>query len=533
MLFLAAIVAGYSQMQNNGGTITIENGATLVIQGNYTSTNAGSIEIDGSVQLKGDFVNNGGNIHSGSTGTLTFNGTAAQAISGSVPTDFYCAVVVDNDGTGVSLTGADAVLYNALTLTDGKFTLNAYDLTMAAAGITANATNYVVTNDVGELKANVAAADVTYPVGDGTTYNPVVLNNTGGTADTYGVIFTGGMPSGWTGGTDNAVSGHWTVSEAVLGGSNLDVTTQWIGTQEQPSFDRTNCAVGVSQDLGATVTWATSGAADGLDPYTMLGEDFSDVGTFVVGDDFFLAITLNLGVILAGPYNGSTMSTALRTQDLIPLEDPYGTNTEVTSIPSNVVDWVLVEFRNKLNAAQVLYSRAFFLSSTGQLLNPADGAVGGKITGVPKDEYYLAIRHRNHLGAMTLNTVNLASGSASFDFSSPAAPLYGTNPVWDWWGTGVMTLWAGDATQTGTVEYNTGTSDVDLITFAVYFDPGNTDFESFYIVPNVYDPADCNLSGTIEYNTGSSDVDPITSSVYFHPENTDFESFFVVEQQIP
>jgi len=175
LLFLVAFLAGYSQMSNNGGTITVENGATLVIEGSYTSSSGGSIEIDGNVQLKGNFVNNGGNINSGSTGTLTLNGTSAQQIGGTAPTDFYCSLVVNNTA-GVSLTGADEVLYAALTLTNGKLTLNAYDLTMAAVGITASASNYVVTNNAaGELKAAVGASDVTFPVGTASSYNPLNL----------------------------------------------------------------------------------------------------------------------------------------------------------------------------------------------------------------------------------------------------------------------------------------------------------------------------------------------------------------------
>jgi hypothetical protein len=531
LLFLVAFLAGYSQMSNNGGTITVENGATLVIEGSYTSSSGGSIEIDGNVQLKGNFVNNGGNINSGSTGTLTLNGTSAQQIGGTVPTDFYCSLVVNNT-TGVSLTGADEVLYAALTLTNGKLTLNAYDLTMAAVGITASASNYVVTNNAaGELKAAVGASDVTFPVGTASSYNPVKLNNTGD-LDTYGVVFTGAMPGGWTG-TDHAVTGNWAISEGLTGGSNLTVTTQWNGGDEQASFDRTNSAVGVSADNGATVTWASSGAAGGTDPYTKDGAGFTSVGTFLVGDAFYLAITLNLNVILAGPYDGLAMSTALNTQGLIPLTDPYVGTTTVTTIPSGVVDWVLVEFRNKLDASIVLYSKAFFLDSDGQLLNPANGAVGAKVTGVPKDQYYISVKHRNHLGVMTLNTVDLTAGSASFDFTDPLSGVYGTNPLYDWGGSGVMTLWGGDADGDGQVIYLNAPSDLDPILTVVYYDPLNVDFLEYWITGPLYDKADTNLDGTVVYLNAPSDLDPILTSVYYDPGNVDFLEYWTVVAQLP
>jgi hypothetical protein len=298
LLFIVAFMAGYSQMNNSGGIITVENGATLVIQGAYTSTNNGIIEIDGAVQLKGNFINDGGNIHANSTGTLTFNGTAAQQIGGTAPTDFHCAVVVNNSN-GVALTGADAALYNTMTLTDGKVGLNAADLTMGSAGITATSSNYVVTNGAGELKAIVGAANVTFPVGSATTFNPVMLNNNGGTSDTYGVRFSAAMPGGWSG--DDAVQGHWTISELVPGGSNLAVTPAWSGAQELAGFDRADCAVGVSTDEGATVTWGEFGAATGTDPYARIGTGFTTVGKFLVGDSYWSSIVLNLDLFLAGP----------------------------------------------------------------------------------------------------------------------------------------------------------------------------------------------------------------------------------------
>jgi len=47
LLFLFAFFAGYTQMYNNGGAVTVEAGATLVIEGNYTSSGTAAIEIDG------------------------------------------------------------------------------------------------------------------------------------------------------------------------------------------------------------------------------------------------------------------------------------------------------------------------------------------------------------------------------------------------------------------------------------------------------------------------------------------------------
>lgn len=511
LLLVMAFMAGYSQLQNNGGTITVQPGATVVIQGNYTSTNAGVIEIDGSVQLKGNFINNGGNIHANSTGTLTFNGTAAQDISGTVPTDFYCGVVVDNAGNGVSLTGADAVLYNALTLTNGKMTLNAYDLTMAAVGITATSTNYVVTNSTGELKASVAAVDVTYPVGTASSYNPVMLNNTGGTADTYGVVYSGAMPGGWTGGTDHAVTGHWTVSEGTALGSDLDVTPLWNGVQEQPLFTRADCAVGVSADDGATVTWGTFGAALGTDPYTRVGSGFTGIGKFLVGDSFFNAIVLNLDLFLAGAFvGGGTMSTTLNTE--IPLDDPFGNTALAPAIPVTAVDWIEVELRDQANFATVLYSQSFFLDQSGDVLNYTDGASGAVFTGVPRTNYYIAINQRNHLSVITPAAVDLNVSSPAYNFTTAQTqawqdPAITGNTAMAEVETGVFGLWAGDCNGDGLVDYAGGSSDRSSIVGQL----GSTTL-GIPAGPD-YFGNDINLDTFVDYAGGSSDRSVLVSTL--------------------
>ena len=525
-LFLVAFMAGYTQMANNGGTITVETGAVLVIEGDYTSTGAGIIKIDGNVQLKGNFINNSGTIDPASLGTLTFNGIGAQQIGGTASTTFNCAVVVNNSN-GVSLNGANAVLAKALTLTNGKLTLNAYDLTMALVGITVTPGNWVVTNNAaGELKGVVGNSNVTFPVGSTTSYNPVILNNTGGTSDTYGVVYTAALPAGFTP-TNHAVTGNWAVSEANPLNSNLTVTPQWNATEELVPFDRTDCAVGVSD--GTSVTWAAGGAAVANgSAWTRSGSPFATLGKFVVGDYFYEGIDLDLDVFLAGPYSAGSMSTALYTLTLIPTTDPYGNIATATPIPnSSVVDWIEVELRDQTTPATVVKSYSFFLDNNGNVLN-TKGNVGAKLTGVLKSNYYVAVRHRNHLGARTASTINFAAaGPFAFDFSAGTG-INGTNPMRnmgaDW------ALWAGDTDSDGDVEFTTGNSDITPISAAV-LSGGNTD-PTIATAP-IYSPADADMNGTVQFTTGTSDITPVSASVLNNPANTANDPTLVLTQQLP
>jgi len=525
LLFLMAFLAGFTQVQNAGGIITVESGATLVIEGSYTSSSSGDIVVNGNVELKGHFINNGGTINSASSGTMKFNGTSAQEIKGSQTTAFNCNVEINNAG-GVSLTSVSDTLKKGLTFTSGKLTLNAYDLTLGASSTVtgAGAGKYIVTNSTGKLRRPVGGSDVAFAVGNA-SYNPLVLNEAG-TADTYGVTFADALPGSWGGGTAHTVLGSWTVTEAISGGNNLTATAQWNGTQEQTGFARTDCAVGRTTDNGLTVAWKPSAGASGGDPYTKNGTGFTGVGKFMVADYWFEGIDLDLDLFLAGPYSSGTMSTALKTAGLIPLNDPYGNSTTVASIPANAVDWIEVQLRNNSTPSTIVKKYSFFVDNAGNVLN-VDGTVGTKLTGVVKGTYKVAVRHRNHLGVMKATGIDFTTaGPFAFNFAA-GSDIYGTNAMQNISGT--YALWAGDANSDGQIIYQGASNDPTPIgTYISGFSPSFT-----YVKSNVYQTFDVNLDGSVVYQGSNNDPTPIGYSVSNHPGNTGNSFTYVIAQQLP
>ncbi len=132
-------------------------------------------------------------------------------------------------------------------------------------------------------------------------------------------------------------------------------------------------------------------------------------------------------VFLAGAYNTATniMSTNLLTNGNLPLTQPYNTapwnytGTEnVASIPNNVTDWVLIELRDAANNNVVIAQRAAFLMSNGNVQD-LDGLSGVQFTGLPTGNYYIVVRHRNHLDVMSAAAVNLPS-VLTYDFTTSA-----------------------------------------------------------------------------------------------------------------
>ncbi|HMP31891.1 MAG TPA: hypothetical protein PKD85_19970, partial [Saprospiraceae bacterium] len=68
-----------AQIVNLGGSITVQSGATLVVEGNISNLNSGTINNGGTIEVKGNFVNDINSNLSG-TGTYLFTGTDAAMI---------------------------------------------------------------------------------------------------------------------------------------------------------------------------------------------------------------------------------------------------------------------------------------------------------------------------------------------------------------------------------------------------------------------------------------------------------------------
>ncbi len=127
-------------------------------------------------------------------------------------------------------------------------------------------------------------------------------------------------------------------------------------------------------------------------------------------------------VYLQGPYDsaGDTMRTALH--GFIPRNHPYGGTPwsytgldSVAAIPPHVVDWILVQLRTGTDASTTVASRAVFLDRTGMVVD-LDGVSPVRFTGVPAGNYYIVVKHRNHLAVMSSHPVPIPSAGAMYDF---------------------------------------------------------------------------------------------------------------------
>jgi hypothetical protein len=118
--------------------------------------------------------------------------------------------------------------------------------------------------------------------------------------------------------------------------------------------------------------------------------------------------------MLEGSYQTNSMSSILGDDQLIELNQPYNVtpwnysgNESIQIIPDNVVDWVLVELRNKNNNSEIIGSRAAFVLTNGKIVD-LDG-VNPVSFSIPPDDYFISVKHRNHLPIMSKDPISISN----------------------------------------------------------------------------------------------------------------------------
>ncbi len=248
----------------------------------------------------------------------------------------------------------------------------------------------------------------------------------------------------------------------------------------------------------------------------------NDHGTIVDRFDIVKGAThvkLAAKVLLEGAYDATAglMRDDLRVNGLIPSAQPHeglfplvgegGIGTVAAPVlavtgPNAIIDWVFVELRDKATPSVVRASRSALVQRDGDIVD-TDG-VSPLVFTAPVEQYHVAVRHRNHLGAMTAQPVLLTREALPVDLSSSALVTWGTDARKAI--NGVMALWAGNSDQDGTLKYTGEGNDRDPILFRI----GGSVPTSTAIG---YDRTDINMNGEVKYTGDGNDRDPILVNI--------------------
>jgi len=172
---------------------------------------------------------------------------------------------------------------------------------------------------------------------------------------------------------------------------------------------------------------------------------------------------VDLKLFLEGPFNGVSMNTILSDSSILPLNQPYnaaswnypGTES-VTNIPNpEIVDWVLVEFRDAPDAisateATIVKKQAAFLKSDGSIVG-IDGMSMLTFNHSLEHSLFVVIRHRNHVDIISAYPLTAASGVYSYDFTSSINQVLGGSAGFKAIWSGIYGMAAGDMESNGSI----------------------------------------------------------------------------------
>ncbi len=136
----------------------------------------------------------------------------------------------------------------------------------------------------------------------------------------------------------------------------------------------------------------------------------------------------NVKVLLGDAYNASTglMATSLKKNGV--LASHFG----AAPIPANAVDSINIEIRNAPAAAAAgvrMYQPAWLLSD-GTIRSFADTSKAYVEFPTPAGDYYLVVRHRNHLPIMSAPVQSLTPTTpTAYDFTNSQSSAFGVNPM--------------------------------------------------------------------------------------------------------
>ena len=367
-------------------------------------------------------------------------------------------------------------------------------------GLTNHAETSIAINSIGDIFIGTAAQGVYRSTDNGQNFVPInlgltSLNPISFTINTSEYIFVGTVNGGIFRSTNNG--DNWVeINQGITNIQILSLETKnsngyifagtsgggvfrstdnggdWVQINQGLTYDQGyyvfSLAINSNGDIFAGTADGVFRSTDNGENWIQINQGLNDNGAFSLAinsnggifagtlDGVFRSIIIaNLKVYLQGPYaGGGFMTTTLSTNTLIPLNsnDAYSTTVYgytasiVGSIPnSDIVDWVLVELRTGDASGTKVATRAGFLKSDGTIVD-TNGVSPLQFAGLGDGNYYVVVRHRNHLAIMSASAIPLSSNSALYDFSTAQLQAYGTNPMADLLGNGtVFGMIAGDA----------------------------------------------------------------------------------------
>ncbi|MBO0612539.1 hypothetical protein [Thiothrix fructosivorans] len=315
----------------------------------------------------------------------------------------------------------------------------------------------------------------------------------------------------------------------------VDLTAQWPGADELP-LALGNVLFQVKSGFSGTTHIRTSasdtanGTALQSTPMTLTSVAAAPPAVLLRG-------------LLQGAYNNSTglMRDGLRASALISSAQPYASlgysGGETTMLPllnttgaDAPVDWVLVELRDKTTPQTRLASKAALVQADGDVMDAATGSTTLSFASVSAGAYYLALRHRNHLGVMSAAPLNLSATPTVVDFSQASTAVYGAD-VRITQGM-VLLLPTGDVNHDNKLIADGPDNDRNTVLGTVLSNASNPGAHTNFQLHGYY-PSDLNLDGKTLYVGPDNDVNTLLANILLSPQNSTSSTNYILPGSLP
>ncbi len=146
-------------------------------------------------------------------------------------------------------------------------------------------------------------------------------------------------------------------------------------------------------------------------------------------------------------------------------------------------------------------------------------------------DYYIVVKHRNHLGAMSALPIGLSDSTTTVDFTSSGFSTFGNNAQYILT-SGDTALWSGDANNTNSISFSGANNDVNAVKDFILGDSAN--ILNFITFPSTgYLNEDIDLNGIARFSGSPNDSNIIKDNVLGHPGNILNFPTFTINTTIP
>ena len=273
-------------------------------------------------------------------------------------------------------------------------------------------------------------------------------------------------------------------------------------------------------------------------PATMDGHRFrcavvDSCGDTLISQSALLSVVYgsgaNIKVFLQAAWQSGkgSMRTTLKDLPDFPLTQPYNEapwyyagNETIDSATQNMVDWVLVELRSTPDT--IIERKAGILLADGSIVAPnMTSALQFMHTG----NYYLTIRHHNHLSVMSADPVSIPYlGTHDFTDTNFAQPYGGVGSGVIELESGVFGMILGDIQQDGNLKYSGALNDRAPILTRILNVVGGTSITS---TTTGYYREDLNMDGVLKYSGQNNDQARIILNIISLKGSTSITSIFI------